>query len=217
MKLFLSSHNFGNFASVLKAMVGDNRKTLVVTNARDNLSPAEREAKVAEKLAIFREQGFEAEELDLRPYFSRRPEELSQYVKKRNPGLIFCVGGDIFLLATALNISGMDDIIRRRAESGQSVYGGSSAGAIVAADDIEIYERDELEVETIPAYYGVEAVTAGLGLISEYIVPHMDTEMFADRTNFYVNQLQKIHADQIHLNDPDVYIIDGDHKEIKRG
>lgn len=217
MKLFLSSHNFGDFANILQDMVGNNRRTLVITNARDDLKPAERAAKVSEKLSIFKQAGFDAEELDLRKYFSKLPEELEQFVDDYDPGLIFCIGGDIFLLATALNISGANDIIRRRLDKNQSVYGGSSAGSIVASDDVEIYERGEFEVESISSYYGVEAVTSGLGLIDQYIVPHADNEKFLGRTKFYRDQLKKIHAEQILLNDGDVYIVDGDRAEIKRG
>lgn len=217
MKLFLASHNFGNFAETLQDMVGDNRKTLVITNARDFLSDEERKLSVTEKLDLFREHGFEAEELDLRNYFASLPEKLEEYVKKSNPGLIYCIGGDMFMLATALNVSGMDEIIRRRVKSSESVYGGSSAGSIVASPDIEIYERDELEVETVPSYYGVEAVTSGLGLIDNYIIPHVGVEKFAERTKFYEAQLQKIHADYITLGENDVYIVDNGHKVIKRG
>lgn len=217
MKLFLSSHNFGDFAETLRDMVGNNRKTLVITNARDYKSANERRNVVKEKLKLFTDNGFEAEELDLREYFSRSPEDLEKYVTKYNPGLIFCIGGDVFLLATALNISGMDNIIRQRLESGKSMYGGNSAGAMITAEDIEVYERDELQIETIPEYYGVEAVTSGLGLINEYIIPHVDVEKFAERTKFYQAQLSNIHAERIQLNDHDVYIIDGDRKEIKRG
>ena len=35
MRLFLASQDFGNYVDRLSAMVGKNRKTLVVTNARD--------------------------------------------------------------------------------------------------------------------------------------------------------------------------------------
>lgn len=217
MKLFLASHDFGNFAEVLQDMVGDNRRALVITNARDFLSEEERKNRINEKLELFRQNGFIAQELDLRDYFGSLPEKLEKYVDNHDPGLIYCLGGDMFLLATALNISGMDEIIRRRVESDKSVYGGSSAGSTVASPDIEIYERGELQAETIPSYYSVEAVTSGLGLIDNYIIPHVDVGKFAERTKFYKSQLQKIHADYITLSDGDVYIVDDGHKVIKRG
>lgn len=217
MKLFLTSDNFGDFADELRQLVGDNRKALVVANARDYLPDAERRAKVTEKLSFFESEGFRAQELDLRPYFVKDPAELAEFVGEYNPGLIFCTGGDMFMLATALSISGLDDIIHRRLDEDVMVYAGASAGACVAADDVEVYERDELRLEEIPDYYGIEAVTAGLGLIPEYIIPHTDVPEFRQQANAYRRQLKKIHADIIELKNSDAYIVNGHHHEIKRG
>lgn len=89
MKIFLSSHSFGKYAEDLRELVGDNRRTLVVANARDYYDEAKRRAEVAEKLEVFRKEGFQAEELDLREYFPKDPAELEQFVHDYNPGLIF--------------------------------------------------------------------------------------------------------------------------------
>lgn len=217
MKLFLTSDDFGDFADDLRRLVGDNRKALIVANARDYLPDTERKAKVAEKRALFKEQGFSTQELDLRPYFSKDPAELVAFVNSYNPGLIFCTGGDMFMLATALAISGLGDIIRQRLEDDVTVYAGASAGACVAAREIEVYERDELRIEEIPGYYGTEAVTAGLGLIPGYIIPHVDVPEFKKQANFYRRQLAKIHADVIELNNSDAYIVNGNDHKLKRG
>lgn len=216
MKIFLSSHNFGQHATDLRTLVGDNRRTLLITNARDYKSPADRQAVVTEKLALFRQEGFEAEELDLREYFAKDPAELEELVSKYDPGLIFCIGGNVFLLATALVISGLDEIIRRRLASDLSVYGGNSAGAMVTARDIEVYERDELKVEEVGAYYGMEAVTSGLGLIDQYIIPHADQPDRTKITQFYRQQISKIGETPIFLGEDDVYIINGDRYILKQ-
>lgn len=217
MKLFLTSHLFGDFVDELKTLVGGNRRTLLIANARDYRDPAERQVKVAEKLAYFNEQGFDATELDLRPYFNVRPEELERFVAEYNPGLIFAIGGDMFMLATALAVSGMDNIIKARLAADLTVYGGNSAGAIVASHDVEIYERDDLRIEEIKSYYGTEAITNGLGLIPEYIIPHADVAKFQQNTDFYRQQLQKIHADIIELNQADAYIVNGHDHHLKHG
>lgn len=216
MKIFLSSRNFGQHATDLRTLVGDNRRTLLITNARDYKSPADRQAVVTEKLALFRQEGFEAEELDLREYFAKDPAELEELVSKYDPGLIFCIGGNVFLLATALVISGLDGIIRRRLASDLSVYGGNSAGAMVTARDIEVYERDELKVEEVGAYYGMEAVTSGLGLIDQYIIPHADQPDRTKITQFYRQQISKIGETPIFLGEDDVYIINGDRYILKQ-
>jgi len=207
MKLFLSSQDLGDFAEDLRVLVGENRKTLLITNARDYKESNARRERVAEKLQILQQAGFQAQELDLRNYFTKDPAELSEFVSSYNPGLIYSIGGNVFLLATALAISGMDDIIRQRLEEDITVYAGHSAGAMVASEDIEVYERDDLKVEEVGIYYGV---TDG------YIIPHANRPERSQITKFHQDQIAKIDAKPIILNDGDVCIIDGKHQTIKR-
>ena len=216
MKLFLSSQDLGNFAEDLRELVGKNRKTLVITNARDYADPEEKAEVVKRKLTMMKDAGFDAIELDLCEYFSKDPSELSKYVSDYNPGLICATGGSVFLLGTALAISGMDDIIRQLLEKDKIVYAGYSAGAMVASKDIENYERDDLQVESIQEYYGTPAITDGLGLITEYIIPHADQKRYSKETKFYKEHLGKLGVETIVLNDQDVYIVNGNHKTIKR-
>lgn len=216
MKLFLSSQDLGNFAEDLRELVGKNRKTLLITNVRDYKEPTARAERVAEKLHILEQAGFQAQELDLREYFAKDPKELEQFVADYKPGLIYSIGGNVFLLATALSISGMDDILRRRLEEDITVYAGHSAGAMAASRDIEVYERDDLKVEEVDAYYGIESITSGLGLIDEYIIPHANRPERKKVTQFYQDQVAKIGEESIILNDSDVYIVNGNHKIIKR-
>lgn len=216
MKLFLASHDLGAFAEELRDLVGDNRKSLIITNARDDKSPEIRRQAVADKIAIFKSAGFDATELDLREYLSKDPDELRRFVDEYDPGLIYAIGGNVFLLATALVVSGMDDIIRDRLARDVTVYGGGSAGAMVATEDIETYERDDLRVEESGAYYGTEAITSGLGLITAYLIPHANIAGKHHITKFYQDQIAKVGGDAILLNEDDAYIVNGGHKEIKR-
>ncbi len=216
MKLFLSSQDLGNFAEDLRELVGKNRKTLLITNARDYKDSQARAERVAEKMQILQQAGFQVQELDLRKYFSKDPTELKAFVDKYDPGLVYSMGGNVFLLGTALKISGMDDILRQYLAEDRTVYAGHSAGAMVASKDIETYERDDLKIEEVGAYYGIESVTDGLGLITEYIIPHANRPERKQVTKFYQNQAAKIGAEVVVLNDGDVYIVNGNHKIIKR-
>lgn len=216
MKLFLSSQDLGNFAADLRELVGENRKTLLITNARDYKAPEARAERVNEKLNILQQAGFQAQELDLREYFPKDPDELREFVTDYNPGLIYSMGGNVFLLATALIVSGMDSILRQRLEEDITVYAGHSAGAMVASRDIEVYERDDLKVEEVGGYYGIESIVDGLGLIDEYVVPHANRPERKAITKFYQEQIAKINAEPIILNDGDVYIVNGNHKVIKK-
>lgn len=216
MKLFLSSQDLGNFAEDLRELVGENRKTLVITNARDYAKPEEKAEVVKRKLKMMKDAGFDAVELDLREYFAKDPDELSEYVASYNPGLVCATGGNVFLLGTALAISGMDNIIWRLLEEDKIVYAGYSAGAMAASKDIENYERNDLQVESIQGYYGVPAITNGLGLITEYIIPHADQEKYSKETKFYKEHLNDLGVETIVLGNHDVYIVNGNHKIIKR-
>lgn len=53
MRLFLASHDFGNQADKLCQMVGPNRQTLIITNARDYVSPAEKPSVLQRKIQLF--------------------------------------------------------------------------------------------------------------------------------------------------------------------
>lgn len=216
MKLFLSSQDLGNYATDLHELVGNNRKTLVITNAQDYKNPTDKAERVAKKLQLLQEAGFEVQELDLREYFAKDPTELKKFVTDYNPGLIYSIGGNVFLLATAFKVSGMDDILRELLAEDKVVYAGHSAGAMVTAKDIEVYERDDLKVENVSAYYGVESITDGLGLIDEYIIPHANRPERTKITAFYETQIAKIGAESIILSDGDAYIANGNHKILQK-
>lgn len=217
MRLFLSSQDLGNFDEDLRQLVGDNRKTLLITNARDYKESNARAERVAEKIQILQQTGFQVEELDLREYFSKDPSELQSFIEEYDPGLVYSMGGDVFLLGTALKISGMDEILHQRLMEDITVYAGHSAGAMVASKDIEAYERDELKPEEVSMHYeGAEPITNGLGLIDEYIIPHADWPERKITTEMYLTRFAKIGANSIVLNDGDAYIVNGNHKIIKR-
>ena len=75
MRLFLASQDFGNYVDRLSAMVGKNRKTLVVTNARDYSVDKGVEA----QKELFAANDLDFYELDLRKYFGQQ-EELEKFV-----------------------------------------------------------------------------------------------------------------------------------------
>ena len=101
MRLFLASNNLGGFGSKLSEMVGDNRKTLAIFNARDYKTKEERIASVQKTLANLSAIDLEPEELNLKQYFGES-DGLRSYIDKYNPGCVFIDGGNIYLLATAI-------------------------------------------------------------------------------------------------------------------
>ena len=181
MRLFLTSSNLGKFAETLVEMVGDNKKTLLITNARDHRSEEDRKTVVEHDAQRLIDCGFDVTELDLRKY-RNNPAALKEYIKEFNPGLIFAIGGNVYSLATTLHFSGMDEILRDDLSEDKYVYGGYSAGAMVASHDLLSYldsfgEQPDDDLEQTKEIYG-EVTTDGLGLVEEYVIPHADEEEF---------------------------------------
>lgn len=215
MRLFLASQDLGDFSAVLQRMVSGNLRMLLIPNARDyNL--VRRRTRIPEKIAFLTAAGFAVQELDLRPYFGK-PEALEQTIDAYNPGIIYSVGGDVWFLATAMHESGLDAILRRRLAADDFVYGGSSAGAMVAADNLKLYDCPYSHLAQIQGKYGVPPTVKGLGLIAQYIIPHVD---HLDQTTVVKTREQQIlaaGATPILLGDPDVYIVEGETSKILKG
>ena len=216
MRLFLASNDLGNYANKLSEMAGSaNRKTLVISNARDYKTPEARLETLNHDLAFLRAADLEPIELDLRPYFGK-PEELRKYIKEYRPGLIFVMGGNLFMAATALHESGMDDIIREGLAADEFVYGGYSAGSMVAAKDLkqylDNYSKDNGRYDESIAVYG-KACTDGLGIIDEYVCPHSDRDRFAKYCKEAVEKLPTRGLTPIELKDSDVFVIEGETKK----
>ena len=213
MRLFLASEELGNHADEFRRLVGEGGKVLMVTNARDYYDPGRRIEKVEQKLAIFRENGFAAIELDLRPYFGK-PEELKAYIDEFQPDAIYSIGGNCFLLNTAMHLSGLDQIIREGVADDRFVYGGYSAGSMVASKSLKYFGHDYLTADAVPLIYGVDAVIESLGLIDEYVTAHADVPQHAETTKMYIEKITAGGDTPITLNQSAVYVIDGENKQI---
>lgn len=213
MRLFLASSDLGDYSSELIKLVGKNRKVLVVANARDYCTPEDGKRIVDEDLEIIANCGLIPTELDLRPYF-KKSDELRKYIDDFNPGCVFVTGGNIYVLATALYLSGMDGILKHDLADDKYVYAGYSAGAMNASKDLINYcdsygERDGDKMEEARSVYG-EVCTNGLGLIEEYVCPHADAIDFSEACKKAEEELKAKGLESIVLNDADVLVIDGD-------
>lgn len=171
MRLYLSSYRIGDRAGSLLALLGSGKRAAIVSNALDAISDTAR--------SIFRDEvydphvemaslGLETEELDLRRYFGQ-PQALRS--KLSGFDLVWVMGGNAFVLRRAMKQSGFDDVITGMLERDEIVYGGFSAGAVVAAPTLRGIELMDDPTE-VPAGYDPEVVWEGLGLIDYAIVPH---------------------------------------------
>jgi dipeptidase E len=213
MRLFLSSQDLGNYPDVVAKLAGKNKKAAFVKNAQDDIPPEERNFSIPEKKKMFESAGFEFEELDLRDYFGK-PEKLLN--KLSNFGLIWCSGGNTFILRRAMTASGLDEILKDLLKRDKIVYGGSSAGSCVTAPSLRgIQFGDRPKPDVVPDNYPIkETIWDGLDSVPFMIVPHCKSDWFgkeADRTIAYLKKHKLPHRA---LKDGQVIVINGDKEEF---
>lgn len=165
----------GNRFDELLSMVGLGSKVAVVSNAVDFIPIESRQhyaRTIFDPVAHFRMHGLRSTDLDLRRFFGRAADLEEALADTR---LVWAVGGNAFLLRRAMRQSGLDEILRRRVARESVIYGGWSAGAVVAGPTlrgIEIMDDPHIVAER----YQIEPVWHGLGLVDFSIVPHFDSD-----------------------------------------
>ena len=171
MRLYLSSYRIGDRAGALLALLGNGKRAAIIANALDNVSASARaihRSEVYDPYAEFSSLGISAADLDLRDYFGA-PERLAETLEGFD--LVWAVGGNAFTLRRAMRQSGFDRLIVEKLDRDDIVYGGFSAGAVVAAPTLRGMELMDDPAEQ-PAGYAPDPVWDGLGLIDYAIVPH---------------------------------------------
>ncbi len=178
MQLILASHVTPIIKELLKLTTPQKSNVIVVMNARDYHDPENFRAVTEEKVAEFKDAGFKnVVPLDLKTYFDS-PEQLQSYLKAQNPNVICAVGGDVFLLNTAIKLSGFDQYLKSAPKD--LIYCGSSAGAIVVSQDLTPYDTNPDSKKLVHDHYGVTPEYTGLALLNDYIVPHLGERAFAE-------------------------------------
>lgn len=211
MRLYLSSAGIGNHLTTLVEMTDDRRKMLYVNNAKDFLSEAERDEHTAEKKQEFESYGFEFYELDLREYFDLKKRKILAEILKE-ADLLWLGGGNTFLLRRAMFYSGLDVMATELLRQDAFVYGGSSAGAIVATKTLHGTEYGD-DPYQLAEGYNEEIIWDGLGLIYLQLVPHFNSDWFADEAQAMIDALETIGLKYETLEDGQVYIVDGEYEE----
>lgn len=173
MRLYLSSFRMGDDFGRLVGALPAGAPVAVVSNAVDFIAPEDRLAyarNVFDPVEHFKAHGLAARDLDLRGYFGR-PDALKPALA--DVRLVWANGGNAFLLRRAMRQSGLDDLLRARVAAGTLIYGGWSAGAVVAGPSLRglhLMDDPELTVEG----YDAEPVWEGLGLVDFVLVPHFE-------------------------------------------
>lgn len=213
MKIFLSSYRAGDYSAELLELIGGIKKIAVVTNAKDYKSAAERATSVSDNFSYWRSLGLEPTEIDLRPYFHKTG--ANKLLETFN--FIWLAGGNTFLLRRALKYSGIDNFLIKNVREGKTVYGGESAGAIMAGPSLHGSEDDstnEDDPHFIPKGYDKEVLWDGLGFLDYVLVPHFESPDIGDSIDGYVKYLENKNIPFKTIREEQALIIDGDRTEI---
>jgi dipeptidase E len=165
MKLLLSSQHLGNDPLLFADLCGDS-KVAVIMNAADLTGSYQEYTDTV--LTYLKDIGLDAYEFDLRKYFVNKSalnNDLANY------GAVWVVGGNSFVLLRAMHQSGFVEVVKERVEDGTLVYGGFSAGAVVATPTLEGIELLDVPGK-VPVNYSQEIIWEGLNLYDHSIVPH---------------------------------------------
>lgn len=156
--------------------------------------------------------GFNPEILDLRNYFGS-----SKHLRERllNCTVFYVLGGNVFILRTAMKLSGFDEFLKEISISPNYLYSGFSAGICVLAKDLHgIHLVDDEKQD--PYNYG-SVIWDGVGLIDYMPVSHYDTPEHPESHLMYdvVKYLDENNLPYKTLRDGDV-IIDEIEPSIKQ-
>lgn len=206
MKLYLSSIRIPA-PEELAALLGkplDTATAALIPNAKDYYSKRAWEFTINSRMDYMRSLGLNVEAVDLKDYSegSRLSDKLSKY------DLIWAMGGNTFMLRYEMKRSGFDEIIQGLLNQGV-VYGGDSAGALVAGLSINgIEAADEPE-------FAEEVIDNGMGIVPLSILPHADNPEFLE----IVPTFRKLHQDEevIELKDSQAVIFENGTHRIVNG
>ena len=197
MKLYLSSIRIPT-PEDLSELIGkslDSVTVALIPNAKDYYSKRPRDFVVNDLVNYMRQLGLKVSVIDLREYddSGRLKATLIDY------DLVWAMGGNTYMLRYEMQRSGFDRIIRHLLDQGV-VYGGDSAGALVAGSSIA-----GVELADEPAF-AEEVIKDGVNIVPFVVMPHVDNPEFAD----VMPVVRELHKDMIELKDSQAVIFEGD-------
>ena len=199
MKLYLSSIGIPD-SEALATLVGkpfDETSVALIPNAKDYYSERAWEFTIGSRVEYMQGLGLKVDVVNLKEYDDRSA--LSTALAKYD--LVWAMGGNTFMLRYEMKRSGFDEIVRDLLGKG-IVYGGDSAGALVAGLSI-----DGIESADEPAF-AEEVINSGMGLAPFSVLPHVDNPEFAE----VVPTFRDLHQDEeiIEIKDSQAVIVEDD-------
>lgn len=212
MKLYLSSYRIPT-PNELVRLIGkpmSRIKVALVTNAKDYYIERAKKFKVEQAADYLRQFGMQVTPIDLRHYneAARIKRDITGY------DLVWCMGGNTYMLRYEMRRSGFEKIIHELLDQG-IVYGGESAGALVAGISIAgVESADE------PSF-AESVITQGLSLIPYTVLPHVGNPDFANIPEIFhvvhdgVPIIELTDQQAAIFNNDDYFISEKNYKETK--
>ncbi len=188
-------------------MVGEHKRVAVIANACDAWGDAARSSALTSDLVPLRKLGFDACEVDLRDFIGA-PDALREALT--DAGFLWVRGGNTFVLRAQLARSGGDHVLAQMLSEDAIVYAGYSAGACVLTPSLAGLDTVDDPAEVEPTC-GIAPIWTGLGLVSQAIVPHYDSD--PDATAQAVRYREQGVAHWA-LTDEQVVLVDGGEPEL---
>lgn len=197
MRLYLSSDDFGDNPQKLVELVGKGGRVALCVNAADYHTLVERQERYDYEAQLLGELGYEAKELDLREYAS--PRTISQFLADKK--LVWMRGGNSFILNDLIHKSGFAIAIKELLSEDKIVYGGFSAGAMVAGSTLRgANHMDQVKLAE-------RVIWDGMGLVNHAIIPHWQAKEWTQAGNRVKAELEKLKIAYRVLRDGEVIIV----------
>lgn len=207
MKLYLSSYRIptpNDLARLLGKSLGEISVALI-PNAKDYYIERARNFKVGDLVEYMQQLGLKVEVVDLRD----NNDAIALKEKLAGHDLIWAMGGNTYILRYEMRRSGFEKVIGELLDKGV-VYGGDSAGALVAGASIAgVESADEPE-------FAEGVIEEGLKLVPFAILPHVDNPEFTDVLPIFRN-IHEGKNEIIELKDSEAAIFDNTGHRIVEG
>ncbi|HEY8998691.1 MAG TPA: Type 1 glutamine amidotransferase-like domain-containing protein [Candidatus Saccharimonadales bacterium] len=202
VKLLLSSVSLNAMqAQALAELAGKqphDLKVALITNGADPYGTPTPEWALKNH-EVFGSSGFQVETVDLRKFRGKLP-DLEKLLTSQD--VLWFGGGNTFYLRWLLKEVGADKLVVGLAESGK-VYGGDSAGAILAGPTLKYFEAAD------DPHAAPELIKDGLHLTEFVVVPHMDNEKYGAIVQQINEQLKADKLTTVPLNDGQALVVNG--------
>ena len=207
VKLFLTSQwLLPAFHGEFERLAGKNLvglRTALIENGADDEEGDPRWVRNARQSLV--DAGMAVTRVDLREYLAGGASKIEEVLDGQD--VIWVGGGNTFYLNWILRKSGAAKVIKRLVEAG-TIYGGGSAGAIVAGPTVEGFE------EADDASFAPELILDGMALIDEVVLPHWGRDDFGP----IMARAEKVLASRgyatMRLTDKQAYIVADNKKRV---